>query len=262
MTTLAQLDALFNNQIFDLGGIAVGPRGHLRLQLRHPDADQPIRPALRATSCSRRCRSRRATCSSAPACSAGCCCAAGAAAAAACSFEIIATRAAPPLRLITRRGSCRGTDRLPAEVGGLAAEIVRRRSAPGSAAAAGLAGGLRHVADVARDLAGALGRLLDVAGDLLGRRALLLDRGGDAGRDLADLADRAVMSPIASTGFLVAFCISAICAEISSVALAVWLASAFTSRGDHGEALARLAGARRLDRGVERQQIGLRRRCR
>ena len=44
---------------------------------------------------------------------------------------------------------------------------------------------------------------------------------------------------------------------ISSVALAVCAASALTSLGDHGEALAGLAGARRLDRGVERQQVGL-----
>ena len=49
----------------------------------------------------------------------------------------------------------------------------------------------------------------------------------------------------------------AICVPISSVALAVCAASALTSWRDDGEALAGLAGARRLDGGVERQQIGL-----
>ena len=45
--------------------------------------------------------------------------------------------------------------------------------------------------------------------------------------------------------------------EISSVAFAVWLASDFTSDGDHGKAAAGIAGASRLDGGVQRQQIGL-----
>ena len=38
-----------------------------------------------------------------------------------------------------------------------------------------------------------------------------------------------VMPPIESTASLVEACVAATCAEISSVAFAVWLASAFTS---------------------------------
>ena len=89
-------------------------------------------------------------------------------------------------------------------------------------------------------------------------RALLLHRRGDRRRDLVDLADRPADArrwppPPRS----VAAWIAAICAAISSVALAVWLASLFTSRGHDREALAGIAGARRLDRRVQRQQVGL-----
>ena len=65
------------------------------------------------------------------------------------------------------------------------------------------------------------------------------------------------ISLMAATESCVAVCMPAICVPISSVALAVCAASALTSLGDHGEALAGLAGARRLDGGVERQQVGL-----
>jgi hypothetical protein len=41
------------------------------------------------------------------------------------------------------------------------------------------------------------------------------------------------------------------------VALAVCSARPFTSAGDHREALAGLAGPRRLDRGVEGKEVGL-----
>ena len=50
---------------------------------------------------------------------------------------------------------------------------------------------------------------------------------------------------------------AAIWAAISSVALAVWLGELLHLGGDHGEALAGLAGPRRLDRRVQRQQVGL-----
>ena len=49
--------------------------------------------------------------------------------------------------------------------------------------------------------------------------------------------------------------ISEICSEISSVAFAVWLASDLTSEAT--TAAAGLAGARGLDGGVERQEVGL-----
>jgi hypothetical protein len=67
----------------------------------------------------------------------------------------------------------------------------------------------------------------------------------------------APMPWIAPTASWVAVWICAICAAISPVALAVWVARFFHLRRDHGEAVAGLAGARRLDRGVERQQVGL-----
>ena len=50
---------------------------------------------------------------------------------------------------------------------------------------------------------------------------------------------------------------SVICPPILSVAFAVCVASFFTSLGDHGKATAGFAGARGLDGGVQRQQVGL-----
>ena len=51
--------------------------------------------------------------------------------------------------------------------------------------------------------------------------------------------------------------IAPILAAMSSVARAVWLASALHFLRDDREAAARIARARRLDRGVEREQVGL-----
>ena len=67
----------------------------------------------------------------------------------------------------------------------------------------------------------------------------------------------APISLIATTESRVADCMPAIWLPISSVALAVCVASSLHLRRDHGKAAAGLAGARRLDGGVERQQIGL-----
>ena len=54
------------------------------------------------------------------------------------------------------------------------------------------------------------------------------------------------------------FWMSAICSEISSVALAVWLGQRLDLGGHDRKAAAGLAGARGLDGGVQRQQVGLR----
>ncbi len=66
-----------------------------------------------------------------------------------------------------------------------------------------------------------------------------------------------VMAPIDATASLVDACMAATCAEISSVALAVWLASAFTSDATTAKPRPDLAGACGLDGRVQRQQIGL-----
>ena len=65
------------------------------------------------------------------------------------------------------------------------------------------------------------------------------------------------ISLMAATDSWVAVCMPAIWVPISSVALAVWAASALTSWATTAKPLAGLAGARRLDGGVERQQVGL-----
>src|SRR4051812_43436858 len=68
-----------------------------------------------------------------------------------------------------------------------------------------------------------------------------------------------VMPPMAATASLVEVCIAATWAEISSVALAVWLASALTSEATTAKPRPDSPGTRRLDGGVEGEQIGLRR---
>jgi hypothetical protein len=55
--------------------------------------------------------------------------------------------------------------------------------------------------------------------------------------------------------FMVDDWMAVICCLMSSVALAVWAASVVACH--HREAPARLAGARGLDRGVEREEMGL-----
>src|SRR5690349_21625046 len=94
------------------------------------------------------------------------------------------------------------------------------------------AGRLRRrgdAADMGVDLAGAGRDLLDVARDLARRLALLLDRGGIAEVISLICAMVCVMPLIAATASLVDCCMAATWPEISSVAFAVWLASAFTS---------------------------------
>src|SRR6476646_9349487 len=66
---------------------------------------------------------------------------------------------------------------------------------------------------------------------------------------------RPVMLPMARTALCVEVCTAAIWLPISSVAFAVCTASAFTSEATTAKPLP--AGARPLDRGVERQKIGL-----
>ena len=66
-----------------------------------------------------------------------------------------------------------------------------------------------------------------------------------------------VMSRIAPTASLVAAWIWAICAADLVGGPAGLVGQALDLVGDHGEALAGIAGARRLDGGVQRQQVGL-----
>ena len=78
------------------------------------------------------------------------------------------------------------------------------------------------------------------------------------------VAVKRLMSPItpliwriASTACAVEPWIAPICVAISSVALAVWLASVFTSEATTAKPRPGFARARRLDGGVEREQVGL-----
>jgi hypothetical protein len=68
-----------------------------------------------------------------------------------------------------------------------------------------------------------------IAGDMLRGRALLLDGSRDSRRDVRDALDRGADLLIASTDSRVAVCMLAIWLPISSVALAVCVASVFTS---------------------------------
>ena len=112
-------------------------------------------------------------------------------------------------------------------------------------------------ADVGCELRRALRGLLDVAGDLVGGGTLLLDCGGNRGCDLrhagdraADLPHRRDRTPASRSGF-----------RRSARDLAGRLRGLSRQRldllRDHGEAAAGFARARRLDGGVQRQQVGL-----
>src|SRR6266852_9455754 len=116
---------------------------------------------------------------------------------------------------------------------------------------------------VAHRLRGARGRgrarrgLVDVAGDLARRMALLLHGRGDGGRDLADLADGAADALNGLDRFACRRLDPRdLCADV--VGRLGRLAGEGLDLGrDHGKALAGVAGAGRLDRRVEREQIGL-----
>src|SRR6185369_12588165 len=86
-----------------------------------------------------------------------------------------------------------------------------------------------HCRNIARDLRGSSGDLLNADGDVLSGGALLLHGVGDLIGNLRDLIDRAADLLDRCHRNLGADCIPAICVLISSVALAVCAASAFTS---------------------------------
>ena len=121
----------------------------------------------------------------------------------------------------------------------------------------GFAGAALHVGDIGRDLLGAFGGLLHVAGDFLRRRALLFDRSGNGRGDLrqlfdgaADLLDRVhrVLGRGLDTRDLLTDLAGGLCGLLGQ--------RLHFGRHD-GKAATGFAGARRLDGGVERQQIGL-----
>jgi hypothetical protein len=111
--------------------------------------------------------------------------------------------------------------------------------------------------DVGVDFLGAIRCLQHVAGYFLRRGALLLDRGGDLARYFVDLGNRAADDLDGVDGF--ARCVLDI----------LYLRGDFLRRlggligqrlyftRHHGEAPAMLARARRLDRGVQGEQVGL-----
>ena len=106
-------------------------------------------------------------------------------------------------------------------------------------------------------LLGALRRLLDVAGNFLRRRALLFDRGGngrgdlrklfDGAGDVLDRADQFLGRRLDAGNLLADFagCFRRL------------LGQRLDLRGDDREAAAGFTGTRRLDGGVEGEQVGL-----
>ena len=102
-----------------------------------------------------------------------------------------------------------------------------------------------------------LRRLLRVARDLLRRRPLLLHRAGDRRRDLVDLADRAA-DPLDRRHRLAGHRLDRADLRRDVLGRLRRLVGQRLDLGrHHREALAGIAGARRLDRRVERQQVGL-----
>src|SRR6266702_1964854 len=111
--------------------------------------------------------------------------------------------------------------------------------------------------DVVGDVLGAMRGKLRAARDFLGRRALLLHCGSDCNRDLVDLADNASdgldgVDGLAGDLLDVGDLFRDFLGRLGGLAR-----QRFYLGGDHGKAAAGLAGARRFNGGVQRQQIGL-----
>jgi hypothetical protein len=124
---------------------------------------------------------------------------------------------------------------LEGELGDQALEL-RGHSAEGlrgflhvGGAAGGVLGGDGDPADILGDFTGALGGLAHVAGDLVGSDGLFFDGRGDVVGNIVDLVDDGADLADGLTAPLVSLWMASIFWPISSVALAVSLASSLTS---------------------------------
>ena len=143
-----------------------------------------------------------------------------------------------------------------AQVGRHAGQLVHGGAGLGER----LRGGLRgrgDAGDVAGDLRGAAGRLLHRPRHLVGGRGLLLHRAGDGGLPVGDLRDdRGDLLDRRDRRRGVALDREHPAGDVLG-RLRRLLRQLLDLVGDDGEALARLAGPRRLDGGVQREQVGL-----
>ena len=122
----------------------------------------------------------------------------------------------------------------------------------------GLSGGIAHVAHLLRHFPGSGRGLLGVAGHLPGSSPSVprRPRKSRPRRGRISPIDREIAA-IASavpeeTCWIVSICWGDLVRRLAGLGRQV-----LDLRGDDGKALARLAGARRLDRGIQRQQVGL-----
>src|SRR3954469_19634694 len=124
---------------------------------------------------------------------------------------------------------------------------------------AGLVGGFVDTADVGGDLVGALRDFLDVLRDVARRSALLLNRGGDGGGDFVHLGNRRPDRLDGGDGVVGLLLDRRDLRRNILGRLGGLGGQRLYLGGDDGKPPAGFAGAGRFDRGVERQQVGLRR---
>ena len=122
---------------------------------------------------------------------------------------------------------------------------------------AGLRRGAGHVVEHARLLCVACAALATLERDVARRGALLLDRGGDAGRVVRDLLHALGDAADRFHGARGRALHRQDLSDDRFGRFAGLHRQRFDFRRDHGKAASRLAGARRFDRGIERQQVGL-----
>ena len=122
---------------------------------------------------------------------------------------------------------------------------------------AGLAGATLHIGDVGGNLLGAPGGLLHVAGDFLGCGTLLFHGGRNGRGDLRQLLDGGADRLDRTDRFLgCRLDAGDLLADLAGRLRGLLRQRLHFGRHD-GEAAAGVAGAGRLDGGVERQQVGL-----
>lgn len=133
----------------------------------------------------------------------------------------------------------------------------RRRVKDFARAGPGIGRTLSHNVHIAGHVARTVRRLFDVAGYFAGRRPLFLDRRSDGRRDMVDFCDGSGNRPDGGHRVLGRLLDAADMLRDVFRCLGGLGGQRFNLGGDDGKTFSGFARARRLDRGVKREKVGL-----